>query len=120
NIVGGSKRELNIYLNPRAMEALGITSDQVVAAVRGENQDLPLGVLRGTAQEITVQLEGRMERPEDFGRIIVARRGGSPVYLSQVAEVHDGAQELESLALYNGQRTLLMSVQKAQDENTIR
>ena len=120
NIVGGSKREINIYLNPRAMESLGVTADQVTAAVRGENQDLPLGSLRGKAQELTVQLDGRMERPEDFGRIIVARRGGSPIYLSQVAQVHDGSQELDSLALYNGQRTLLMSVQKAQDENTIR
>ncbi|WP_028603903.1 efflux RND transporter permease subunit [Ottowia thiooxydans] len=128
SIVGGAKREINIYLNPRAMESFGITADQVSAAVRGENQDLPLGALRSSAQEITVQLDGRMQRPEDFGRIIVARRGGaagqtgggSPVFLNQVASVHDGAQELETLALYNGQRTLLMSVQKAQDENTIR
>ncbi|MGB3071520.1 MAG: efflux RND transporter permease subunit [Ottowia sp.] len=128
SIVGGSKREINIYLNPRAMESFGVTADQVAAAVRGENQDLPLGALRSTAQEITVQLDGRMQRPEDFGRIIVARRGAaagqpggnSPIFLNQVAEVHDGAQELETLALYKGQRTLLLSVQKAQDENTIR
>ena len=91
----------------------------VLQAVRGENQNQPLGPVRTRAQELTVQLEGRMERPEDFGRIIVARRGGSPIYLNQVATVHDGAQEQESLALYNGQPTLLVSVQKAQDENTI-
>jgi hypothetical protein len=60
-----------------------------------------------------------MQRPEDFGRIIVTRRGGAPIRVDQVARVSDGAQELDSLALYNGQRTLLLSVQKAQDENTI-
>ncbi|WP_309678339.1 efflux RND transporter permease subunit, partial [Polaromonas sp.] len=38
---------------------------------------------------------------------------------NQVARIADGAQELDSLALYNGQRTLLLTVQKAQDENTI-
>ena len=119
NLVGGSKREINLYLQPQAMEALGVTPEQVMQAVRGENQDQPLGPVRTKAQELTVQLEGRMERPEDFGRIIVARRGGTPIYLDQVATVHDGAQEQESLALYNGQRTLLVSVQKAQDENTI-
>jgi hypothetical protein len=42
-LVGGTKREINIYLNPQAMEALGVTADQVVAAVRNENQDLPVG-----------------------------------------------------------------------------
>jgi len=60
-----------------------------------------------------------MLRPEQFGQIIVARKGTTPIRLSQVATVSDGAQEVESLALYNGQRTLLMTVQKSQDENTI-
>jgi HAE1 family hydrophobic/amphiphilic exporter-1 len=118
-LVGGSKREINLYLQPDKMEALGITAEQVVAAVRNENQDLPVGAIRSLQQERAVQINSRMARPEDFGRIIVARKNGTPIRLSQVASVQDGAQELENLALYNGQRTLLMSVQKSQDENTI-
>jgi len=118
-LVGGAKREIHIQLRPPALEALGVTPDQVLAAVRGDNQDQPLGALRTAAQELTVQLAGRVERPEDFARLVVARRGGAPVHLGQVADVRDGAQEQESLALHNGQRTLLLNVQKAQDENTI-
>ena len=119
SLVGGSKREINLYLQPAAMEAFGVSADQVVAAVRNENQDLPVGAIRSLQQERIVQISSRIERPEDFGRIIVARKNGTPIRLSQVASVQDGAQELENLALYNGQRTLLMSVQKSQDENTI-
>ncbi|MBE7365950.1 efflux RND transporter permease subunit [Ramlibacter pallidus] len=118
-LVGGTRREINIYLDPPAMEALGISADQVVAAVRSENQDLPVGAIRSQAQERVVQVDARMQRPEDFGNIIVARKGGGPVRLHQVARVADGAQEVESLALYNGQRTLLLQVLKSQDENTI-
>jgi len=118
-LVGGTKREINLYLNPQAMESLGITADQVVNAVSTETQDLPLGSLRSLQQDRVIQIQGRMLRPEDFSQIIVARRGTTPIRLSQVAKVSDGAQEVESLALYNGQRTVLMTVQKAQDENTI-
>ena len=118
-LVGGTKREINLYLNPQAMESLGITAQQVVDAVSNENQDLPVGSIRSLQQDRVVQVQGRMHRPEDFGNIIVARKGGSIVRLSQVARVNDGAQELENLALYNGERTLLLSVQKSQDENTI-
>ena len=118
-LVGGTKREINLYLNPQAMESLGITAQQVVEAVSNENQDLPVGSIRSLQQDRVVQVQGRMQRPEDFGNIIVARKGGSIVRLSQVARVNDGAQELENLALYNGERTLLLSVQKSQDENTI-
>ncbi|PJI97610.1 HAE1 family hydrophobic/amphiphilic exporter-1 [Acidovorax sp. 69] len=119
NLVGATKREINIYLNPQTLEAFGVTPDQVAQAVRNENQDLPVGSIRSRAQERVVQIDARMERPEDFGKIIVARKNGAPVRLDQVARVNDGAQEVESLALYNGQRTLLLSVQKSQGENTI-
>ena len=118
-LVGGSKREINIYLNARALEALGITPDQVVAAVRNENQDFPVGSIRSLEQDRVIQIAGRIPRPEDFGQIIVTRKNGAPVRVNQVARVADGAQEVESLALYNGERTLLLNVQKSQDENTI-
>jgi HAE1 family hydrophobic/amphiphilic exporter-1 len=118
-LVGGSRRAINIELKPQAMEALGITADQIVAAVRSENQDAPLGTLRTRNQERVVQLQARMDNPQDFGRIIVTRRGGQAIRLAQVASVVDGSAEQENLALYNGQRTLLLQVQKTQDENTI-
>jgi HAE1 family hydrophobic/amphiphilic exporter-1 len=75
--------------------------------------------VRSLAQERVVQIDARMQRPEDFGQIIVTRKGGAPVRVEQVARVSDGGQEVESLALYNGQRTLLLQVQKSQDENSI-
>ncbi len=118
-VVGGTKREINVYLNPLALEAFGVTPEQVVSAVRNENQELPLGAIRSLEQERVVQIEARMQRPEDFGKIIVARKNGAAVRVDQLAKVVDGAQETDSLARYSGQRTLLLSVQKSQDENTI-
>ncbi|GAP34942.1 efflux RND transporter permease subunit [Piscinibacter sakaiensis] len=131
SVVGGLQRQVQVLLKPAAMEALGVSADQVLAAVRSENQELPLGALRSAEQERVVQIDARLQRPEDFREIVVARRGpssasgnpaagaGTPVKLWQVADVVDGPQEVESLALYNGQRTVLLSVQKSQGENTI-
>ncbi len=119
SLVGGTKRTINVYLNPQAMESLGVTADQITTAVQGENQDLPAGAIRNLTQERTVQISARMKTPADFNDIIVTRKGGAPIRLGQVAQIVDGAPELDSLALYNGERTLLLSVQKSQDENTI-
>ncbi len=118
-MVGGTKREINLYLNPQAMEALGVSAEQVVAAVRSENQDQPVGAVRSLQQERVVQLEGRFTQPDDLKELIVTRKAGVPVRLGQVARVVDGAQERENAALYNGEQTLLLTVQKSQDENTI-
>ncbi len=118
-LVGGVKREIQIYVNPGEMEALGIGIDQVVNAVRNENQELPAGAIRSSSSEKVVQVQGRIRNPEDFGRIVVARRGGQPVLLSQIARIVDSQQEQETLALYNGQRTLALDILKAQGQNTI-
>jgi hydrophobic/amphiphilic exporter-1 (mainly G- bacteria), HAE1 family len=118
-VVGGVSRQINLYVKPAALEALGVSVDQIVAAVKSENQELPLGSIRSVDQERVVQINARLKRPEDFRDIVVARRAGTSIKLWQVADVTDGPQELENLALYNGQRTVLLSVQKSQGENTI-
>ncbi len=119
SVVGGVKRQISIHMQPSHMEALGVSVDQVLAAVRSENQELPMGNLRSLEQERVVQINARMLNPQDFRDIVVVRKGGSSIKLWQVADVVDGPTETESLALYNGQRTVLLSVQKSQGENTI-
>ena len=118
-MVSGTERSINIELEPTQMNVLGITPAQVLAAIKSESKDLPVGALESTTQERVVQIKASKINASDMGRIVIAQRQGAPIYLDQVAKVRDGANEPESLALYNGQRTLLLEVRKAQDENTI-
>jgi len=120
-LVGARKREINVYLKPAALEALGLGVEQVTNALRTENRDLPAGALRSRESERVVQIDAAVKRPEELRELIVARRGNNlqPVRLWQVADVVDGPEEVESLALLDGRRTLAMDVQKSQGENTI-
>ncbi len=118
-LVGGVKREIQIYVKPTEMEAFGIGVDQIINAVRNENQELPTGAIRSLANEKVVQVQGKIKNPAEFGNIVVARRGGQSVTLAQIATVVDSQQEQETLALYNGQRTLALDILKAQGQNTI-
>ena len=118
-LVGGVKREIQIFLKPAEMESLSVGIDQVIGAVRSENQELPAGAVTSRESEKLVQVQARIARPEQFNRIIVARRGGQPVYLSQVATVVDGQEEEESAALVNGKRVISLDIIKSQSANTI-
>ncbi|HQP67729.1 MAG TPA: efflux RND transporter permease subunit, partial [Quisquiliibacterium sp.] len=118
-VVGGVRREIRVNLKPAEMEALRVGVDQVLNALRGENQELPAGTLVTREREQVVQIRARLKSADDFGRIIVARRGGQPVYLSQVAEVVDGEQEQENAALVGGGNAIALDIVKAQGENTI-
>lgn len=123
SIVGGVKRQVRIDVSPDRLQALSVGVDQVIRAVQNENQEIPAGPLTSAGVEQTVQVKGRFQTPDDFKRIIVARRGvsnaGHAVTLDQVAQVVDGQEEPDSMALLNGNRALFLSVVKAQGENTV-
>ena len=118
-LVGGVKREIKVYLNLEALEAQKIGADQVIQALRTENQEFPAGSIIGASDERIVQIRARLATPQDFRGLIIARRGAKAVTLGQVAEIEDGQQEEENVALINGQRALSIDIVKAQGENTI-
>ncbi len=119
NIVGGVKRQVRVMLNPAQMDALGVGVDQVLNAIRAENQDLPAGSLKTTQREVSIQVQGRVLVAADLGNIVVTKRNGVPIYVRQVATVADAQEEVESLALLDGKPTLALSALKAQGQNTI-
>ncbi|HYH20830.1 MAG TPA: efflux RND transporter permease subunit, partial [Azospirillum sp.] len=118
-IAGGVKRQIQVRLYPERLEALNIGVDEVIRAVRNENQDVPAGTVEGGGRERVVQVDGRVVRPGQLLDLIVARRGGAPVRLGQVAEVIDGQEEQESVALFSGAPALAVDVVKMQGANTI-
>ncbi|MFC3676414.1 efflux RND transporter permease subunit [Ferrovibrio xuzhouensis] len=118
-IVGGLKRQINVMPNPEKMQAYGIGMDQLVSVLKNENQQLPVGTLTQARTEFVVQIEGRVVDPRKLADLIVARRGGAPVYLGDVATVQDGTEEQEAIALYNGQQLLTIEFIKVQGANTL-
>ncbi|OFX02578.1 MAG: nodulation protein NolG [Alphaproteobacteria bacterium RIFCSPHIGHO2_12_FULL_66_14] len=118
-IAGGLKRQINIELDPGRMHSLRVGVNDIMRAIRDENQNFPAGnVARGNDDRI-IEVTGRIAEPGNFADLIVARRGLAPVYLRQVATVVDGQQELENVATLNGERALAIDVVKTQGSNTI-
>ncbi|HEX2280843.1 MAG TPA: efflux RND transporter permease subunit, partial [Thermomicrobiales bacterium] len=117
-LVGGQKRQVDISIDETRMRALGVGIDEVLNALRTGNRNRPAGSIVSSYSERTIQVQGRIEKPEDFLDMIVARRGG-PVYLRDIATVADGAADPASLAIYNGEPALAVDIVKVQDANTV-
>ena len=118
-VLGAVKREVRINLKPQALQAYRIGVDEVLRVLQLENSELPSGTIKSGNQEQVVQIKGRLAEPEQFKRLIVARRQGMPIYLEQVADVVDGEQDLESAALINGQPAVSLDVIKSSGANVI-
>jgi multidrug efflux pump subunit AcrB len=120
---GSVQRELAIRLKPEMMAAYGVGIEQIIAAVRLENQDAPAGSLISDKSERVVRVQGKVKNVQDFERIIVARRGSgantSAVTLGQLADVRDTQREENSLATTDGKRAISIQIRKTRGANTL-
>ena len=119
DLVGESKREVSVDVDPSRLDALGLGVDEVVAGLAGENVNTPLGRLDAGGQEMPVRVSGKPKEVSGFEAMVIARRGGVPVTLGEVADVRDGVEEKRKLALVNGVPAVALDVFKQSKANTV-
>jgi multidrug efflux pump subunit AcrB len=118
--LGGTvTRQVQVRVDPAKLNAVGLAVDQVVQALRTANVSVPVGTIYNDTAESIVRVDGRLGSPAEFGRIVVARKAGVPILLSQVATVSDAEREPMSLSRVDGQLAVGVSVYKAQDANMV-
>jgi len=118
-VVGGVPRQLEILLDPDRLRANQVGVGEIVTALTQDNRNIPAGSISDALEVRSIQVEGTLAEADDFLKIIVARRGGQPVRLGDVATIEDGEADTESLALLDGQRALAIDIIKVQGANTV-
>jgi HAE1 family hydrophobic/amphiphilic exporter-1 len=119
DLVGQSKREVKVNIDPLRLEALSMGVDEVIAGLQSENVNTPLGRLNQGGTEYTLRISGKPDAVEQFKSMVIARRGGRPIPLAEVAQVSDGIEEQRSLALVNGIPAIGMDILKQSGANTV-
>ncbi|MEW6187401.1 MAG: efflux RND transporter permease subunit [Thermodesulfobacteriota bacterium] len=118
-LVGTSKREVNIWIDPIRLQALNMGVDEVIAGLQSENVNIPLGRLNRDNSEFTLRIAGKPDEIEQFKTMVIGQRGGRPILLSEVADVRDGMEEQRSLALINGVPAVSLNILKQTKTNTV-
>ncbi len=118
-ISGGLAREVRVFLRPDAMQALGVSANELMGALGQQNLEVPAGRLERGAREQLVRVTGRITEPRQFADVIVANRNDQPVRLGQVARVEDATEEERSLAFVNGERAVALDILKVSGANTV-
>lgn len=109
---GGKQRQLQIDVNPDALQARGLSAQDVATALATQNVLVPVGTQKIDSLEYTIQLNSAPSAVEDIGRLPVKVVNGSTIYLRDVADVHDGNAPQTNIVHVDGGRSVLMSVLK--------
>jgi len=118
-ILGGRDREIRVWLRADRLAAYRLGVDEVAMAIQSENLEVPGGRIESGRQELMVRTRGRIQRPDDFGAIVVSQRPTGPVYLRDVALVEDGMADERSLSRLNGERAVSLLIRRQSGTNTV-
>ncbi|MCH6570682.1 MAG: efflux RND transporter permease subunit, partial [Acidobacteria bacterium] len=119
NVWGGLSREIHVNLDRSQMHALRINPNQVITALRRENVNEPVGQVVEGDFEVLMRTQGEYVSLDEIRRTMVTRRGGKPVYISDIAEVEDSHQEIRNLVRVDGRPGLRMGIWKQSGANTV-
>ena len=119
NVNGALRRELSVLLRAEKLREFNVSVTDVVNALRAQNTTAPVGKVRGSLQDQSIRLVGRIESPADFEQIVIKRRGNDLIRLAQVATVQDGFAELSGFSVRNGQPNVGMSVVRSREASTV-
>jgi len=119
SILGGRKRQVNIWLDPVRMRSFGITAPEVERAIRTQNAQIPGGSVETGPQQLTLRIRGRVVNVREFENIVLREQNGRIVRLADVARAEDGEAEAETVARRDGAPAVVLAVRKQSGENTL-
>ena len=115
---GGNVRTIVIKADPELMRAHNITPDQLVAAIRDNNQNTPAGNIRIGDYNYLTPANTTIKNISDFGDIPLIKSGIQTVFMKDVAAVEDAADITTGSALVNGKRSVYLPITKSADAST--
>ncbi|MGE0848632.1 MAG: efflux RND transporter permease subunit [Hyphomicrobiaceae bacterium] len=119
NIRGAQKRAVRIKYDLDALATRGISVEEIRQAVLKLAQLTPVGSIRTQQQLYILEVKGAEPTAAYFKPLIVAWRNDAPVRLSDIAKVEDSVENEEARAEFNGMRSIIVSVQRQPDANTV-
>jgi hypothetical protein len=119
SLVGGRKRQINVWADPEALRSYGLTAKDVQSAIARQNASVPGGIVKSGPVDQTLRVKGRVESPAELAAITIKQVGDRSIRVSDVARVEDGAEEQSTIATVNGEWTLLLTVRKQSGQNTV-
>ncbi|TFW26224.1 nodulation protein [Massilia arenosa] len=123
-IGGGSLPAVRVDMNPYALNAHGLSMEDVRAAIQSTNANRPKGAIEGSGRRLQIYSEANTpsggRKAVDYRGLVVAWRNNAPVRLQDVAEVTDSVEDVNTLGLFNGQPAIIVLITKQPDANVIK
>jgi multidrug efflux pump len=119
SISGGQRPAVRVQANPKALAAYGLTLEDLRTALAAANVNQAKGAFDGPSRASVIGANDQLLTSRDYRPIIVAYRNGGPVHVSDVADVVDGAENVQQAAWMNQGPAVILNIQRQPGANVI-
>src|SRR5690625_4840950 len=119
SVEGAKVREIQIELNKRALVQYGLSEQEIMQAISSTNKAASVGTIKKGKQDLQVRITGEYERIDDIKETIVQTQAGASLKIADVATVKDTFKDENSITLVNGEPSVVLSILKKTDANTV-
>jgi HAE1 family hydrophobic/amphiphilic exporter-1 len=106
-------------VDPNKLQNRGIGIDTVNTAIVNANSQVPVGTLQNDSQSMTITANTQRTNAQEFKSLVIASPNGAPIHLSDVADVQDSVENLNTGSWYDGKRAIILAIQRQPDANTV-
>lgn len=119
DINGGDKTQINVIADPAVLSSYGVTLDTIKGLLSATNKSYPYGSITQGEDKIVIRSVDKVESLEDIKAIQIPTSNGETISLDKICTVEYGTVDKNTIYRYNGNDSLVMSIQKQQDANTV-
>ena len=120
---GQQKYAVRVHLDPTKLAARQIGMNEVEAALRNWNVNIPTGTMYGPERTLTLRADGQLTSAAAFRKMVVVERNGSPVHLEELGNVIDSVEDDKNASWQNDangvQRSIILAIQRQPGSNTV-
>jgi CzcA family heavy metal efflux pump len=116
---GGKVRQVQIDLDPEALQAKGLSAQDVENAISAQNQILPAGTVKIGSLQYTVELNDAARTIEELNDLPIKTVNGATIFIHDVGHVRDGSPPQQSIVHVDGARAVLTTILKAGSASTL-
>ena len=118
-VFGAQTYAVRVEVDPNKLQNRGIGIDTVNNAIVNANSQVPVGSLQNNSQSMTINANTQRTNAEQFRSLVIANPNGAPIHLSDVADVQDGVENQNTGSWYDGNRAIILAIQRQPDANTV-
>src|SRR5688572_27257403 len=116
---GGQRSAVRVQVNPRAAASAGLSLEDVRTAINAANVNQAKGSFDGPSRSYTIDANDQLRSPEEYRQIVVAYKNGAPIYLTDIADVVEDAENTKLAAWMNDTPAIILNIQRQPGANVI-